>query len=105
MLCQCIYNDGCPLSILTQGELTELLPSDNQQVIRFAVAQNILLAHKRRGLCRWGRERYEGAVGALVHILRYMQATQPDACVLRPTLREEARKAIGVWTPSHLELP
>jgi len=37
-----------------------------------------------------------------VHILRYMQATQPDACVLRPTLREEARKAIGVWTPHTL---
>ena len=45
--------------------------------------------------CRWGRERYEGAVGALVHILRKMQATRPDACVLRPVLREEARKAIG----------
>ena len=44
---------------------------------------------------RWSRERYEGAVGALVHILRCMAATQPDACVLRPALREEARKAIG----------
>ena len=44
---------------------------------------------------RWGRERYEGAVAALVYILRRMQATRPDACVLRPVLREEARKAIG----------
>ena len=44
---------------------------------------------------RWGRERYEGAVAALVHILRKMQAVRPDACVLRPVLREEARKAIG----------
>lgn len=34
-------------------------------------------------------------MGALVHILRKMQATRPDACVLRPVLREEARKAIG----------
>ena len=34
-------------------------------------------------------------MGALVYILRRMQATQPDACVLRPALREEARKAIG----------
>ena len=34
-------------------------------------------------------------MAALVHILRKMQATRPDACVLRPVLREEARKAIG----------
>ncbi len=47
-------------------------------------------------LCgRWAKDRYEGAVAALVHILRRMQATQPDACVLRPVLRDEARKAIG----------
>ena len=37
-------------------------------------------------------------MGALVYILRRMQATQPDACVLRPALREEARKAIGART-------
>jgi hypothetical protein len=46
-------------------------------------------------LCRWAKDRYEGAVGALVHILKKMQATRPDACVLRPVLRDEARKAIG----------
>ena len=39
-------------------------------------------------------------MGALVYILRRMQATQPDACVLRPALREEARKAIGAMLPS-----
>lgn len=46
-------------------------------------------------VCRWAKDRYEGAVSALVHILKKMQATQPDACVLRPVLRDEARKAIG----------
>lgn len=45
--------------------------------------------------CRWSKDRYEGAVASLVHILRVMQATSPHACVLRPALREEARKAIG----------
>lgn len=44
---------------------------------------------------RWSRERYDGAVAALVHILRAMNATSSDRCVLRPALREEARKAVG----------
>ncbi|KAK9905521.1 hypothetical protein WJX75_001517 [Coccomyxa subellipsoidea] len=44
---------------------------------------------------RWSRERYDGAVAALVHILRAMSATSSDRCVLRPALREEARKAVG----------
>ncbi|BDA47446.1 probable protein DYAD at N-terminal half [Coccomyxa sp. Obi] len=44
---------------------------------------------------RWSRERYDGAVAALVHILRAMNATSSDQCVLRPALREEARKAVG----------
>ena len=34
-------------------------------------------------------------MGALVAILRAMGATSATRCVLRPALREEARKAIG----------
>lgn len=48
---------------------------------------------------RWSRERYDGAVAALVHILRAMSATSSDRCVLRPALREEARKAVGEHFP------
>ncbi len=54
---------------------------------------------------RWSRERYEGAVGALAAILRAMRATSADACVLRPALREEARKAIGARLTRRQGLP
>jgi hypothetical protein len=44
---------------------------------------------------RWSTDRYEAAQRSLIHILRLMGATSPDVSVLRPTLREEARKVIG----------
>jgi hypothetical protein len=44
---------------------------------------------------RWSRERYDAAQAALVSILRHIDATSADRAVLRPALREEARKAIG----------
>jgi predicted nucleic acid-binding Zn-ribbon protein len=44
---------------------------------------------------RWSEERYEGAKAALIHILRMMDATRADKAVLRPALREQARKVIG----------
>ena len=39
--------------------------------------------------------RYEGAKRHLVHVLHVMDATSPDKAILRPLLREEARKVIG----------
>lgn len=44
---------------------------------------------------RWTRERYDAAQRSLVHILRLMGATSPHKAILRPSLREEARKVIG----------
>lgn len=44
---------------------------------------------------RWSTDRYEAAQRSLIHILRLMGATSPDVSILRPTLREEARKVIG----------
>ncbi len=44
---------------------------------------------------RWSRERYSTAQAALVGIMRSMDARGPAASVLRPALREEARKVIG----------
>lgn len=44
---------------------------------------------------RWSKERYDAAQRSLIHILRWMGATSPDLAVLRPALREEARKVIG----------
>lgn len=44
---------------------------------------------------RWSRERYSTAQAALVGIMRSMCARGPASCVLRPALREEARKVIG----------
>lgn len=44
---------------------------------------------------RWSLERYSTAQASLVSILRGMGAEGPTTAVLRPTLREEARKSIG----------
>ena len=44
---------------------------------------------------RWSKDRYEAGQRSLIHILRIMNATSPDVAVLRPALREEARKVIG----------
>ena len=44
---------------------------------------------------RWSRERYEQARAALVSILERMGAVSAEKCVLRPALRDEARKVIG----------
>ena len=44
---------------------------------------------------RWSKERYKTAQMSLVSILRGMNASGPASAILRPTLRDEARKSIG----------
>ncbi|GAB4815435.1 hypothetical protein N2152v2_002481 [Parachlorella kessleri] len=44
---------------------------------------------------RWSRERYEGAQRSLVGLMRATSHTTPDRAILRPTLREEARRLVG----------
>ena len=44
---------------------------------------------------RWSKERYKTAQASLVSILRGMNANGPASAILRPTLRDEARKSIG----------
>lgn len=44
---------------------------------------------------RWAKERYENAKTSLVYILGQLGATSSDKAILRPSLREEARKVIG----------
>ena len=44
---------------------------------------------------RWSRDRFNNAQRSLICILKLMNATTPDTAVLRPVLREEARKVIG----------
>lgn len=44
---------------------------------------------------RWSKERYKTAQASLVSILRDMNANGPASAILRPTLRDEARKSIG----------
>jgi hypothetical protein len=50
-------------------------------------------ARETRG--RWAKERYDAAQAALVRIMTALQATSPDRAILRPALREEARRVIG----------
>jgi hypothetical protein len=51
---------------------------------------------------RWTAERYDSARRSLVHVLRALHATAPEVAVLRPALRDDARKVIGdtgkYWT-------
>lgn len=44
---------------------------------------------------RWTAERYNSAQSSLVAILRQLGAGSPHKAILRPLLREEARKVIG----------
>ncbi|WPT11572.1 Protein AMEIOTIC 1-like protein [Picochlorum sp. SENEW3] len=44
---------------------------------------------------RWTEERYDAAQASLVKILKALGANNPHKAILRPLLREEARKAIG----------
>lgn len=44
---------------------------------------------------RWTAERYDSAQASLVIILRELEANGPHKAILRPILREEARKVIG----------
>ena len=52
---------------------------------------------------RWSKERYKTAQASLVSILRDMNANGPASAILRPTLRDEARKSIGA-TGAHVLL-
>lgn len=44
---------------------------------------------------RWTAERYDAAQTSLVKILHHLGANSPHKAILRPILREEARKVIG----------
>jgi len=44
---------------------------------------------------RWSRERYESAQRSLMDVLGHIGATSSAQAVLRPALREEARKVVG----------
>jgi len=44
---------------------------------------------------RWAKDRYYSAQNALVNILQQMGATSSDRAILRPVLRENARRLIG----------
>jgi hypothetical protein len=44
---------------------------------------------------RWAKDRYYSAQNALVNILQQMGATSSDRSILRPVLRENARRLIG----------
>ena len=44
---------------------------------------------------QWSRERYETGQRSLMDVMHVIGATSPDRAVLRPSLREEARKVVG----------
>ena len=60
-----------------------------------AFCAGVVIVGMGEGERRWARERYENAQRSLVGIMGALGATSPDRAILRPTLREEARKVIG----------